>query len=147
MNNPNPIYLSHSDYSKLRLLVTTVLNSNANSVVRTLRDELDRAAVVEDDAMPAGVVTLESRVEFEDLTTGEVEEYTITLPERARVEEKRLSILAPIGIALIGCRAGDVVQWATPGGMRQLKIRRVSAPVPESAPSQLVAPALASIAR
>ena len=137
MNN-TPIYINRSDYAKLRLLLTTVLYSNANSAVRTLRDELDRAAVVDPDAMPSGVVSMESSVEFEDLGTGEVEDYTVTFPERARVEEKRLSILAPIGIALIGCRVGDIVQWATPGGLRQLKIRRVTPPAPESADSRLL---------
>ena len=137
MNN-TPIYINRSDYAKLRLLLTTVLYSNANSAVRMLRDELDRAAVVDPDAMPPGVVTMESSVEFEDLGTGEVEEYTVTFPERARVEEKRLSILAPIGIALIGYRVGDIVQWTTPGGLRQLKIRRVTPPAAESVSSRLL---------
>ena len=81
---------------------------------------------------------MESSVEFEDLGTGEVEEYTVTFPERARVEEKRLSILAPIGIALIGYRVGDIVQWTTPGGLRQLKIRRVTPPAAESVSSRLL---------
>jgi regulator of nucleoside diphosphate kinase len=71
---------------------------------------------------------MESCVEFEDLGSGEVEAYTITFPDRANVEEKRLSILAPIGTALIGFREGGVVTWNTPGGVRQLKIRRVTPP-------------------
>jgi regulator of nucleoside diphosphate kinase len=141
--NTTPIYINRNDYAKLRLLLTTALHSNVSSAMRTLRDELDRAAVVDPDAMPPGVVTLESSVEFEDLSTNEVEEYTLTFPERARVEEKRLSILAPIGIALIGCRVGDVVQWATPGGLRQLKIRRVTPPVSESTPAYSLPPSLA----
>jgi regulator of nucleoside diphosphate kinase len=77
-------------------------------------------------------------VEFEDLGTGEVEEYTITFPERANVEKKRLSILAPIGTALIGYRVGDLVSWSTPGGVRQLKIRRVNVPAPEPARAAFV---------
>jgi len=141
--NTTPIYINRTDYAKLRLLLTTALYSNVSSAMRTLRDELDRAAVVDPEAMPPGVVTLESSVEFEDLSTSEVEEYTLTFPERARVEEKRLSILAPIGIALIGCRVGDVVQWATPGGLRQLKIRRVTPPASESTPAYSLPPSLA----
>ena len=77
---------------------------------------------------------MESCVEFEDLATGEVEEYTITFPDRANVEHKRLSILAPIGTALIGCREGNIVSWSTPGGVRRLKIRRVTPPAVEAAP-------------
>jgi regulator of nucleoside diphosphate kinase len=126
--NETPIYITREDYAKLRLLVTTALYSNTNAALENLRQELDRAAMIEGDAIPAGVVTMESRVRFEDLSTGEVEEYTITFPESANIEQKRLSILAPIGTALIGCREGDVVSWATPGGIRRLKVLRVTHP-------------------
>lgn len=126
--NDTPIYITRDDYSKLRLLVTTALYSNATAALEKLRSELDRAAVLDPHAIPPGVVTMESRVEFEDVSTGEVEEYTITFPESANVEQKRLSILAPIGTALIGCREGDVVNWTTPGGVRQLKVLRVTQP-------------------
>jgi regulator of nucleoside diphosphate kinase len=134
--NKTPIYITNDDYSKLRLLVTTALRSHASAALEKLREELDRAVVVDPSAIPAGVVTMESRVEFEDLGSGEVDDYTITFPDRANVEQKRLSILAPIGTALIGCREGDVVDWTTPGGVRSLKVRRVSPPpvaIPEGA--------------
>lgn len=141
--NHTPIYITRDDYSKLRLLVTTALHSNASAALKRLGEELDRAAVIDPTAIPAGVVAMESRVEFEDLGTSEVEEYTITFPDRANVEEKRLSILAPIGTALIGCREGDIVNWNTPGGVRQLKIRRVTPPASESASSAAVPSAMA----
>jgi len=131
--NHTPIYISHEDYMKLRLLLATALHSNASAALTTLREELDRAAVIDPAAFPAGVVTMDSTVEFEDLGTSEVEEYTITFPDRADVERKRISILAPIGTALIGCPVGDIVKWATPGGIRQLKVRRVTAPTPAPA--------------
>ena len=132
--NHAPIYITRDDNSKLRLLLATALYSNANAALRKLRDELDRAAIIDSAAIPTGVVTMDSRVEFEDLQTGEIEEYTITFPDRANIEEKRLSILAPIGTALIGYREGDLVSWTTPGGVRQLKIRRVTAPAPAVQP-------------
>ena len=126
--NDTPIYITREDYSKLRLLVTTALHSSASTALETLRAELDRAAVLDPHAIPPGVVTMESRVEFKDLSTDEVEEYTITFPDSANIEQKRLSILAPIGTALLGCREGDVVSWTTPGGVRQLKVLRVTQP-------------------
>jgi regulator of nucleoside diphosphate kinase len=127
--NHTPIYISRDDHAKLRLLVNTALYApNTNASLRKLRDELDRAAVLDADAIPAGVVTMNSSVEYEDIRSGEIEEYTLTFPERANVEEKRLSILAPIGTALIGFREGDVVDWITPGGTRRLRIRRVRQP-------------------
>ena len=135
MNN-SPIYMTRGDYAKLRLFVTAALYSPANSALNKLREELDRAIVVDSHSIPPGVVTLDAKVEFEDLNTGEIEDYIITFPDRANLEEKRVSILAPIGTGLIGCREGNIVTWATPGGRRRLKIRRVTpAPtdvVPES---------------
>jgi regulator of nucleoside diphosphate kinase len=125
MNN-TPIYMTRDDHAKLRLFVTTALYSSTSTAVRKLREELDRAIVVDAHAIPPGVVTLDARVEFEDLSTGEIEEYIITFPERANIEEKRVSILAPIGTGLIGCREGNIVTWTTPGGIRRLKIRRVT---------------------
>jgi regulator of nucleoside diphosphate kinase len=130
--NHTPIYISRADYSKLRLLIATALHTNASAALTQLRDELDRAVVIDPASFPADVVTMNSTVEFEDLGTNEVEEYTITFPERADVEHRRISILAPIGTALIGCRVGDIVKWSTPGGIRQLKVRRVTAPTPDT---------------
>jgi len=133
--NHSPIYITRDDNSKLRLLLAGALYSNANRALLSLRNELDRALIIDPAAFPAGVVTMESRVEFEDLATSEIEDYTITFPDRANVDEKRISILTPIGTALIGCREGDIVRWATPGGIRELKIRRVTAPDPVNSSS------------
>ena len=130
MNN-TPIYMTRDDHAKLRLFVTTALYSSTNSAVNKLREELDRAIVVDSHAMPPGVVSLDSMVEFE--------EYIITFPERADVAKKRVSILAPIGTGLIGCREGNVVTWTTPGGVRRLRICRVTqSPAKMTAEPQLV---------
>ncbi len=144
--NHTPIYISRDDYTKLRLLIATALHSNATAALQKLREELDRAAVIDPAAFPADVVTLESTVEFEDLGTSEVEEYTITFPDRANIERKRISILAPIGTALIGCRVGDLVKWSTPGGIRQLKVRRVTPPTPAADPASVPLAALSATA-
>jgi regulator of nucleoside diphosphate kinase len=135
-----PITIARDDYARLRLLVTTALQTHATPALQKLREELDRAEVVDSAGMPAGTVTMDSTVEFEDLGTGEVEEYTLTFPERANVEQKRLSILAPIGTALIGYRVGDLVRWPTPGGVRHLKLRRVTAPPPPAVSGVASAP-------
>lgn len=139
--NHSSIYLSREDHTKLRLLLAAISSGGHSSTLHKLRAELDRAVIVDSADFPADVVTLDSSVEYEDLTTGEIETYTLTLPERANVEQHRLSILAPVGTALIGCRVRDVVTWSTPGGVRQLLIRNVT---PKS---ELVETASASIGR
>lgn len=131
--NHTPIYISREDYTKLRLLLATPSSSGASMALQTLRAELDRAAIIDPAAFPPDVVTLESTVRFEDLASGEVEEYTITFPDRSDLERKRISVLAPIGTALLGCRVGDSVKWSTPGGIRELKVRRVTQPAAEVA--------------
>jgi regulator of nucleoside diphosphate kinase len=138
--NHTPIYISRDDNSKLRLLIATALYSNASAALAKLRDELDRAVVIDPAAFPGDVVTMNSTVRFEDLGSNEIEEYTITFPENADVERHRISILAPIGTALIGCRVGDLVKWSTPGGVRQLKVRHVKAPATDTRPSAALAP-------
>lgn len=138
--NHTPIYISRDDNSKLRVLLATALYSGARSELRKLRAELDRAVVIDPAAIPENVVSMNSTVTFEDLDTGEIAEYTITFPEKADTEKRRISILAPIGIALIGCRVGDLVKWSTPGGIRQLKVRRVAASVAEATPPSVFAP-------
>lgn len=142
--NHTPIYISRDDHSKLRLLLATALHSTASAALQQLREELDRAAVIDPAAFPADVVTMDSTVRFEDLGTSEIEEYTITFPDRADVERKRISILAPIGTALIGCRVGDIVKWSTPGGIRQLKVHHVTARASAAPVASLPTPSLAS---
>jgi len=139
--NHSPLYLSRDDHAKLRRLLATSLHFPGGLALRKLREELDRATVIDPLALPDDVVAMDSTVAFEDLGSGETEEYTIVFPEEADVARNRISILAPIGTALIGCRAGDIVRWPTPGGIRKLKIRRVSAPAVEAggAPALLAA--------
>jgi Transcription elongation factor len=137
----NPIYLSRDEYSRLRLFLATTPRTGSGNALRNLAEELDRALILDPAAFPAGVVTMNSTVQFQDLETNEVEEYTITFPDRANVEHKRISILAPIGTALIGCRVGDTVKWSTPGGTRELKVLRVSSPAVTESSAQPAAAA------
>ena len=128
MNSQSTIYITQDDHSKLRLLLSSIPANRPSPTLHQLREELDRAILTDPASMPSGVVGLNSLVEYEDVDTGEIEDFTIVFPERANLEEKRVSILAPIGIALIGSRVGEVVSWTMPGGVRRLKIRRAMTP-------------------
>ena len=77
-------------------------------------------------AVPLTAVGLNSRVEFTDLDTGERESHVLTLPAAADPDHARLSVLAPVGTALLGYREGDEIEWPTPGGIRRLKLLRVT---------------------
>jgi regulator of nucleoside diphosphate kinase len=68
---------------------------------------------------------MNSKVRFVDLRTREKETYTLVYPEEADVDLAKLSVLAPLGTALLGASVGDVVECRTPGGVRRLKIERI----------------------
>lgn len=81
--------------------------------------------MVEPQQIPADVVTMNSRVALKDLATGEEMVYELVFPSDARLEENRISILAPVGTALLGYRAGDTITWKVPGGTRKIKITKI----------------------
>jgi regulator of nucleoside diphosphate kinase len=90
-----------------------------------LRGELDRAQIVTPQEIPADVITMNSRVVLLDLDSGESETYTLVYPEQANTAEGKISILAPIGTAMLGYRVGDVFEWEVPAGKRRFKIEKI----------------------
>jgi len=122
--------ISSADHQRLRLLVDAAGKSRPQLRVtlQPLLAELERAEVLPAALIPANVVVMGSRVEIEDRESGEVDAYTLVYPEHADGAAGRLSILAPIGMAIIGFAEGDTFAWRTPGGTRQLLIRKVSPP-------------------
>ena len=60
-----------------------------------------------------------------DLDSGEKETYTLVFPERADIASNRLSVIAPVGTAILGQRVGDELKWRVPAGWRRFKIVRV----------------------
>ena len=93
--------------------------------LEALEREIDRALVVSSQAIPPDVVTMNSRVLVRDLDAGAEMELTLVYPLGANSRIGRVSVLAPIGMALLGYRAGDTVVWRVPSGMRRLRIERV----------------------
>jgi len=122
--------ISTHDHQRLRLLVEAALRSpsRATDTLRQLRAELERADVLPPERMPRDVVVMGSRVEIADLESGETDAYTLVFPEQADAAQRRLSVLAPIGTAILGFAAGDTFAWSTPGGTRRLQIRAVEPP-------------------
>ena len=77
-----------------------------------LQQEIERAGEVRPEEVPPDVVTMNSTVRVSDLESGEKHEYTIVFPPDADAEKGRISILSPIGTALLGYRLGDIVPIA-----------------------------------
>lgn len=90
-----------------------------------LRVELDRALVLDSSQMSPTVVTMHATVQVRDLESGRRLELALVSPGEADVSAGRISVLAPLGTALLGYREGDVVERLMPGGLRRLLIEEV----------------------
>jgi regulator of nucleoside diphosphate kinase len=131
----NRIYVTREDFDRLCRLVRgrRAGYSPDRGYLDMLEEELDRAEIVEGAAIPAGVVTMNSEVRLKDLDSGETKTYRLVFPNQSRTENS-VSILAPIGTALLGYRAGDLIEWPVPKGIRRLQVLDVT-PQPERIPA------------
>ena len=119
MNTPD-LLVSRLDCERIEALLEQPLAAGARA--SALRDELARAQIVEPQAMPADVVTMNSTALFRDEESGEEREMTLVYPRDAHGEADRVSILAPVGTALLGLRIGQTIDWPLPGG-RQARLQ------------------------
>ncbi len=108
--------VSLSDYVRLRELVED----------HALAEELERAIVVPSDRIPKDVVTMNSRLFYSDESTGMTREVELVYPDEADHVTGRVSVLAPVGCALLGLSAGQSIDWNLPGGkVHRLRVERV----------------------
>jgi len=121
------IVVTEFDQSRLRNLLEGARRWNARdrTHVDDLEAELDRADVVLPGNVPFDVVTMNSEVAVRDMDSNEVMTFAVVFPSDADVNRRRISILAPIGTAVLGSRVGDMIDWKVPGRSRRLKIERV----------------------
>ncbi len=107
------LILSERDYIRLSVLANDEL----------LGDELGRAIVVPTDQVPTNVVTMGSRVIYMDESNGAKREIQLSFPEEADINYGKISVLSPVGTALLGLREGQVIDWPFPNGkLRRLKV-------------------------
>lgn len=92
---------------------------------RSLSEELADATVLEDSDFPKDVIRLNSNVTIEDIKNKKEMNFTLVLPSESNIKEKKVSILAPIGTAVIGFRQGQKVAWRVPAGETEFLIKKV----------------------
>lgn len=124
----NTIYLTDIDQLRLRVLSRTLLerNNGSREPGEELLDLVENAEVVPARAIAPDVVTMNSSVVAEGNMLGKGE-HTLTLvyPDRADGATRRISVLSPLGRALLGARAGQTLEIQTPEGVHKLKLLRV----------------------
>jgi regulator of nucleoside diphosphate kinase len=121
------IHITEYDLSRLRELISEAkrLEPRGNEYLENLDAELSRARLVAPSEVPADVVTMNSRVRLIDLDTKEAMVYTLVFPADADIAQSKISVLAPIGTAMLGYRAGDVFTWRVPDGVRHIQVKEV----------------------
>lgn len=119
MNDETNITVTEQDYEKLSLL----LLHTASEACELLEEELSRATIVPQKEISREIVTMNSTVRFIDEETRRPSELTLVYPKDADVEKMKVSVLAPVGTALLGLRIGQSIQWPMPNGKtRTLKV-------------------------
>ena len=121
------IVITQDDMTRLKELVRQGRRASRHDQnhLAELDQELDRAEIVSGEDLPPDVVTMHSTVRVRDLDHGRSVVYTLAFPVEADITKQRISVLAPIGTALIGYRVGDGLEWPTPGGTKRLQIEAV----------------------
>ena len=113
-----PIKIRRADMERLVQLAEAAAETSP-ATAEFLAGEIERATVVPDTAPLAGVVAMESEVIFRDDATGVQKQVILVYPKAANIEAGRISVLTPIGAALIGLSAGQAISFVTPSGERR----------------------------
>jgi regulator of nucleoside diphosphate kinase len=121
------IIMSDADHERLAALIESARYSASlrADYLDALEGELKRARVVRQSDVPPEVITMNSVVRLRDLDTDEVEEFELVYPADADMAHSRISVLAPVGTAILGYRLGDVIEWPVPAGLRRLRVEEV----------------------
>lgn len=120
-----PITMSAIDVQRLSTVIQTHARGRDAAVARQLRSEIERAQVIPSERVPPTLVTMNSRVVYEDERSGERAEIVIVYPRDADPSRGRISVLSPVGAALIGLSVGQSTDWALPDG-RTARFRVIS---------------------
>ena len=122
--NRKKIIVNSRDYTKLTGLIS-IKPGSSDSEYRELSEELKNAVLIEPEKMPPDVITMNSKVRFKDIEESEDYIFSLVYPEDADTSKGKLSILAPIGIALLGYRVGDKVKWKVPVGEKTFLVEEI----------------------
>ncbi|KQX15937.1 GreA/GreB family elongation factor [Flavobacterium sp. Root420] len=114
-----------TDYQLLRELILKSKNETNAKEIGQLSQELDRAIISKESVLDNSIIRINSHVTIEDVKANKQMKIQIVLPSLANVTERKISILAPLSVAIIGFKENDQVDWELPAGIKTLKIIEV----------------------
>lgn len=119
------IFITDFDKKRLMFLIQSNKNRTNEAYIKELEKELNRATIVNPKEMPPNIVTMNSEIIFKILDNNEEMKYRLVFPEDADIDKKKISVLAPIGTALLGYKVGDIIEWKVPAGITKVKITKI----------------------
>jgi len=121
------IYITDNDMKRLRelIMVTKETDNEKKKYLKGLEDELDKGEVVNSQDIPPNVITMNSKVRLRNINTQKEIIYWLVFPDDANADQGKISILAPIGTALLGYKVGDIIEWRVPAGLTKLKVEEI----------------------
>ncbi|HNX23522.1 MAG TPA: nucleoside diphosphate kinase regulator [Spirochaetota bacterium] len=119
------LILNKRDYERLKEIIAQTGGASKKQYIRDLSIELENAEIVKPENIPPDFITMNSKIKFKDIESDESFVYTLVYPAEADSSKGKLSVLAPIGTALLGYRTGDVITWNVPDGVKNLMIEEI----------------------
>ncbi|MBK7663185.1 MAG: nucleoside diphosphate kinase regulator [Sterolibacteriaceae bacterium] len=121
------IFITSFDLERLEELIAVAIEfrDHSRKDLDALEEELSQAEVVEPQKMPPDVVTMNSKAVLRDLDTSKEMVYRLVFPKDADIDSGAISVLAPVGTAILGYREGDVIEWPVPSGKRRIKVEKI----------------------
>jgi regulator of nucleoside diphosphate kinase len=123
MESKRTIFITQADMKRLQSLIASMQSSRED--LQALRAELDHAHVVPAPDMPKDVVTMNSTAQVRDLKTNEIMTFTLVFPAAANIDDGKISVLAPVGTAMLGHRVGEEFEWHVPAGPVRLRVEQL----------------------
>jgi len=117
--------LTQTDFDSINGIIKIIPFTETTKEQRHFSEELRKCKIVKDTKLPKDVIKIDSLVAVEDITRKSIMEFQIVMPEQANMKEMKISVLAPLSIALLGYKKDFTVDWHMPAGPRKLKIIKV----------------------
>lgn len=123
----NKLIINRLDYARIKKSINDARQSGSisNREAEKLMAELDAAEIVDPEAIPNNIVTMNSIVKVSFLHNGKQVQFQIVYPDQANLKEKKVSIFSPVATALIGYKVGDEVDWVVPTGLTRIRIDEI----------------------
>lgn len=117
--------LTKSDYNTIHALLKNLPFHLRGKEVVQLQNEINSAEIIDDSQISDDIIQINSLFEVVEITSGQKMNFQLVLPQFADLKQNRISLVSPLGVALIGFRKGMTIEWMLPGGLKKLHINWV----------------------